>query len=624
MGYKTNNSDGSDYTESTDSKHYKDNLAFDSTDEKINIDEPTKEKKKPKDEWAIDWDDEIETTDWNELSTKEKLKTITINTCKVIFAIACLYIFICSISMLGDAFQILAGKTAGEIFSNDSFLDNPITGLIIGILVTVLVQSSSTSTSIIITMVSANILSVAQAIPIIMGTNIGTSVTNTIVALSQAVDKAQFKKAFAGATIHDIFNLLSVLVFLPLEIITGYLNLLTELIVNSFNIQQGSDAPDFIKVITDPLVGHIVQVNKSVIELAANTSSGLEEDASMINVYCGEIETETTVLLNGTETNIIVTSLKKCQSPEDFLFANTGMSDPAVGAILLVVSLIVLSSCLIGLVKTLGSILKGTVAKLIKKVINLNFDYPFGWVSGYLAMVAGAGLTFIVQSSSVFTSTITPLVGLGIIGLKRMYPLTLGSNIGTTTTSILAALASDPDTLVNALQVSLVHLFFNISGIVLWYPVPFMRIPIKGAKALGNIAAEYRWFAVMYLLMVFFIIPAILLGFSFISEWFAVGVVVFGVVVALFIALITNIQSKRPQWLPLKYRNWKFLPLWCRSLKPYDKFFSKYLLCCKSCKPKEEQDDDDIEIRSVQGAENQGFDSSESSSSGSIQLSTKM
>lgn len=563
------------------------NLAFEDNEEKIAIDEnesKTEKKKKPKDEWEINWEDEIETTNWSELSTKEKFKTVTLNTTKVIFAIGCLYIFICSISMLGDAFQILAGKAAGEIFSNESFLSNPITGLIIGILVTVLVQSSSTSTSIIITMVAANILSVEQAIPIIMGTNIGTSVTNTLVALSQAIDKEQFKKAFAGATIHDIFNLLTVLVFLPLEIVSGYLFHLTDLIVQSFHIQQGSEAPDFLKVITEPLVGHIVQINSSVIELAANATSGLEDDASMIKVCCEFSSTEWKVCI------------RECQSPSDFIFANTSLSDPAVGAILLVVSLLVLTSCLIGLVKTLGSVLKGTVAKMIKKVINLNFDYPFGWVTGYLAMIAGAGLTFIVQSSSVFTSTITPLVGLGIIGLKRMYPLTLGSNIGTTTTSILAALASDPSRLQSALQVSLVHLFFNISGIILWYPVPFMRLPISGAKALGIIAAEYRWFAVVYLLMAFFILPAVLLGFSFINEWLAVGIVVFFVIVALFIALITKIQRIKPKWLPTKYRSWKFLPLWMRSLKPYDKFFTKYLLCCKCCKVENDQDSDDIEL----------------------------
>lgn len=540
------------------------------------------------DEWAVRWDEEIETTPWNQLTTSEKVKTILLNCFKVILALAFLYIFICSISLLGDSFQVLAGKTAGEIFSNDSFLNNPITGLIIGILVTVLVQSSSTSTSIVITMVAAGIIQVKQAIPIIMGANIGTSVTNTIVALSQSMDANQFKKAFAGATIHDIFNLLSVLVLLPIEIITGYLDALTSAIVKPLEIQDSSEAPDFLKVITDPLVKHVIQVNKSVIELAANESSGLEPEASMIVTCCGYDDVMTSETINGTLVNQTIKVCSKCDI-NDFLFANTSLSDVVVGVILLLVSLIVLSSCLIGLVKTLSSVLKGTVAKLIKKVININFRYPFGWVSGYLAMVAGAGLTFLVQSSSVFTSTITPLVGMGIIGLDRMYPLTLGSNIGTTTTSILAALASDPERLVQAFQISLVHLFFNISGIILWYPIPFTRLPISGAKKLGITAASYRWFAVVYLILVFFLIPALLLGVSFISEWVAVGLVAFGVLIGAIIAVISVLQEKKPNWLPKKMRTWKFLPSPMRSLKVYDKFFTS-LLCCKIFKKKKEKE----------------------------------
>ena len=44
-------------------------------------------------------------------------------------------------------------------------------------------------------------------------------------------------------------------------------------------------------------------------------------------------------------------------------------------------------------------------------LVSADFPFPFGWVTGYIAMVVGAGMTFIVQSSSVFTSAITPLVG---------------------------------------------------------------------------------------------------------------------------------------------------------------------------------------------------------------------
>ena len=71
--------------------------------------------------------------------------------------------------------------------------------MLVGVLVTVLVQSSSTSTSIFITMVAAELLTVTQAIPLVMGANIGTSVTSTIVALAQVGQKDEFRRAFAAA-----------------------------------------------------------------------------------------------------------------------------------------------------------------------------------------------------------------------------------------------------------------------------------------------------------------------------------------------------------------------------------------------------------------------------------------
>merc|ERR1719224_369047 len=103
--------------------------------------------------------------------------------------------------------------------------NNPIAGMLVGVLVTVLVQSSSTSTSIVIT--------VKQAISLVMGANIGTSVTSTIVALAQSIDKNEFRRAYAAATVHDMFNFATVLVFFPLEAMTGYLYNLSLAIINS-------------------------------------------------------------------------------------------------------------------------------------------------------------------------------------------------------------------------------------------------------------------------------------------------------------------------------------------------------------------------------------------------------
>jgi hypothetical protein len=54
-----------------------------------------------------------------------------------------------------------------------------------------------------------------------MGANIGTTMTNTLVSLAHSMDPTEFKRAFSGATVHDVFNWLTVLILLPLEYFTG-------------------------------------------------------------------------------------------------------------------------------------------------------------------------------------------------------------------------------------------------------------------------------------------------------------------------------------------------------------------------------------------------------------------
>ncbi len=124
---------------------------------------------------------------------------------------------------------------------------------------------------------------------------------------------------------------------------------------------------------------------------------------------------------------------------------------------------------------------------------NINRDLKYvPWLTGYLAIAFGCIITILIQSSSVFTSILTPLVGLGYIKLDRMYPLTLGSNLGTTTTSIIAALAADSTMLRYTLQIALCHFFFNFCGLLMFYVIPAMRIPVSLARGLGNITAQYR------------------------------------------------------------------------------------------------------------------------------------
>ena len=286
-----------------------------------------------------------------------------------------------------------------------------------------------------------------------------------------------------------------------------------------------------------------------------------------------------------------------CRRAGHNLFAQTDLSDAAAGGILLVIALILILTTLYLIVKILNSMLSGSVSKVIRRTINSDLPDPFSFLTGYLAMLVGVGMTILVQSSSVFTSTLTPLVGLGIVSVERMYPMTLGSNVGTTVTAILAALSQSGDKLRPALQIAMCHLFFNITGILMFYPLPFMRWPIAMAKALGNTTAKHRWFAIFYLVAMFVVLPGTIFALSF-AGWVVLGVVALPILIFFLTVLVINaLQRKRPGLLPAKLRSWDFLPLWCHSLKPVDRLIELTCRCrfCRTLQQASSEDAEDLE-----------------------------
>ena len=93
-----------------------------------------------------------------------------------------------------------------------------------------------------------------------------------------------------------------------------------------------------------------------------------------------------------------------------------------------------------------------------------------------------------------------------------MFPLTLGANIGTTATAVMASLVSSKP---ESVQIALCHLFFNIFGILIWFPIPFMRQwPIRAAQQLGFLTRKYKRFPLLYIAFCFGFAPAVLLGVS--------------------------------------------------------------------------------------------------------------
>lgn len=212
-------------------------------------------------------------------------------------------------------------------------------------------------------------------------------------------------------------------------------------------------------------------------------------------------------------------------------------------------------------------------------------------------------MTFLVQSSSVFTSALTPLVGVGVISVERVYPLTLGSNIGTTTTSVIAAMAAPPEQLRYTIQIALCHFFFNVTGILLFFPVPFTRFPVPMAKFLGDTTAKYRWFAIAYLVLMFFFLPGIVLGLSLAGPFALFVVLGPAAVIVVCVAIVSFMQRKIPSALPEKLRTWKWLPLWMRSLEPLDNLILRMSEISRICKRTEEK-----LHTSASGISNRGFE----------------
>ena len=177
---------------------------------------------------------------------------------KVLFVILTLYLFLFSIKLLGHSFKLFGKGFAETLIQMTS---NPFAGLLIGIVATSLIQSSSTTTSIVVGLVAGGALNLTSAVPIIMGANIGTTITNTLVSFGHITNRIEFKRAFSSSVVHDFFNILAVTILFPLEI---YYNIITRFAVKMeaiFSGAGGYKAFNPLKAIINPLIDVFDKVN---------------------------------------------------------------------------------------------------------------------------------------------------------------------------------------------------------------------------------------------------------------------------------------------------------------------------------------------------------------------------
>lgn len=363
-------------------------------------------------------------------------KSTLISALKLIFY---LYLFFLSLELMGAGMKMF-GKGFSQMLIETT--TNPFVGLFIGILSTSIIQSSSSTTSMVVAMVASGAfshdpaVSIILAIPIIMGANIGTSITNILVSLPQIRRDNEFKRAFSAAIVHDFFNILCVLVLFPIQLATNFLGILSTELEAVFKGVGGVNFLSPVKEITKPVAKFIE------VQLLSMTS-----DKSVI------------------------------------------------GWIILALALLLLFLAL----RSMVEVLKSLVIEKAK-----------AWFDNYLfknalrAFAVGILLTVLVQSSSITTSLIVPMAGAGILTLKQIFPYTLGANIGTTITAMLAALVTGSDA---AITVAFSHLLFNVAGTAIF--MPLKKIPITMAEKFAEYSIKSKLIPVGYIVVVFFVIPLI-------------------------------------------------------------------------------------------------------------------
>jgi len=356
---------------------------------------------------------------------------------KFLMILFAFYAFTVALQVMAGGFSLAGGNLAEDLVNVTT---NPFTSLFIGLLATAVVQSSSTTTTLVVSIVAAGGLTVPQAVPMIMGANVGTALTSTIVALGHIGDRREFRKAVSGASLHDIFNILTVVMLFWLEWSTHLL----------------SGSAEFLA--TEMRLDHQPWLAQALFFTRGSAAFLLEALAEL--PYLAVI----------------------------------------VALITLFLSLRLLTFVMRGMI----------IGRLQQNLNHFLFGRPLrGLASGFVSTVA-------LQSSSLTTSLMVPLVATEKVSLRQAFPFIMGANVGTTTTALIAAMVAPAAGLSAALAVAFTHVLFNLFGVLVLYPWSRLRdLPVWLADRLGKLVYDNRLYGVAYVVIVFFVLPFLLI---FITE----------------------------------------------------------------------------------------------------------
>lgn len=324
-----------------------------------------------------------------------------------------------------------------------SVTGNPFSALMVGVLATSIIQSSSVTTCIAVGLVAEGQITLEGAVPLVMGANIGTTITCSLVSLGYVGSRGRFQRAFSAATMHDFFNFSAVTLLLPLEIKTKVLSRLGTVLAGFFSEVTRFDSP------RSPL--------------------------KIICTYPADL-------------------LKR------FLTDLAHLGHKATAIIMVAIGLVLLFVSLYYLTRNLKNIMSGRMESVLDKYL---------FRTAHTALLVGFLFTMVVQSSSVTTSLMVPLVTAGVVSHLQAFPYMMGAHVGTTVTAFMASLAMGN---AHGLAISLVHTLYNVTGVLIFFPIRRVRaIPVLLARRLGALTLRSRWYALVYIVLVFFAVPIVVI-----------------------------------------------------------------------------------------------------------------
>ena len=372
-----------------------------------------------------------------------------------------IFLFISSLEGVKSGFKIIFAEWQKGILGMITANTAPLTGLAIGILGTALVQSSSAVVA--ATMVSMSGMvaiglpleaAMRFGVPMVLGANIGTTVTNTIVifGVKRGMTNQEFGETIPGVIVDDVYEALTISLFFIVEMTTGLISN-TVLVLGDFLTQ----------------------------------TLGLEEafaafDKTIIDIVIKEP---------------IVTPLKNMV---------TGLFGVRVGGVLLFIIWFAV------IVFSMGLITKG-----LENLIQTDWEdkVKAAFSSPGRGFLTGFSITWLVGSSSIGSSLIVPFLATKVVDVKKAYPYLVGCNIATTVdlSQIYGYIAGG----VVGVMLGSAHVMLNIMALLLWLVSPLRFVPVAVAEEIGRRIQENENAGLtlaVWVIVIFFVLPIAIIYLS--------------------------------------------------------------------------------------------------------------